>query len=203
MKWIYRLYGSNWESWLGSSALSTFQTGGYYSKTFPLGDKKLMRIIVINTNYCSRQNFWQLYDPVDPGNQLQWLVSELSQAEKAGQVVHIVGHAPITSDACTQTWAHNYFAIINRFKRIIRTSFFGHTHRDELRLYFAPEKDGHLLEGGEKEEAILVGFVGGSITTFGYVNPCYKIYQMNHEVSQIFIPFFMSICLGSKCVGWS
>lgn len=198
--WIYKLYGSNWESWLGSNALSTFLTHGYYSKTFALDKNKFMKIIVINTNYCSRGNFWQLYDPVDPGNQLQWLVKELSEAEGNKQIVHIVGHAPITSDACTQTWAHNYLTIITRFKDIIKASFFGHTHRDELRLYY-PTKNAQADEAsmldetqpfevnesseGEKVQPILVGFVGGSITTFGYVNPCYKIYQMSNEVSTI------------------
>lgn len=226
-----------------------------------------MKIIVINTNYCSRENFWQLYDPIDPGNQLQWLVNELFQAEKSGQVVHIVGHAPITSDACTQTWAHNYLMIIDRFRSIIKTSFFGHTHRDELRLYYpsryssqmyqsqgeevqekveeegeeeqiekseneenAPSSSSDINfhtneftssnkqekeeeENKEKEETeekdmeeemeseggevdpILVGFVGGSITTFGYVNPCYKVYQMNDEVSDFSLSLLSSFPL--------
>lgn len=214
-----------------------------------------MKIIVINTNYCSRENFWQLYDPVDPGNQLQWLVNELFQAEKNGQIVHIVGHAPITSDACTQTWAHNYLMIIDRFRSIIKTSFFGHTHRDELRLYYPSryssqmyqsqgeqiqekvEKEEKRNERKENEEnvpssssdinfhtneftssnkeeekeeekdvekemksegevdPILVGFVGGSITTFGYVNPCYKVYQMNDEVSDFSLSLLSSFPL--------
>lgn len=193
VNWIYKLYGSNWEPWLGSNALKTFSAHGYYSKTFPVkANGNIMKIIVINTNYCSRENFWQLYDPVDPGNQLQWLVEELTQAEKDGNIVHIVGHAPITADACTQTWAHNYLIIINRFKRIIKSSFFGHTHRDELRLYFPPKETSLTSTSNEMTEnsdpdkmkdPILVGFVGGSITTFGYVNPCYKVYEMNDEVS--------------------
>ena len=191
MNWIYKLYGESWEPWLGKDAMTKFLTGGYYSKLFPISKEKSLKIIVINTNYCSRENFWQLYNPVDPGNQLQWLVAELADAEKKGNIVHIVGHAPVTSDACTQTWAHNYLTIINRFKDTIKTSFFGHTHRDELRIYFAPKTGNSVInpeinpdksENSEELDPILVGFVGGSITTFGYVDPCYKVYEMSDEV---------------------
>lgn len=71
-------------------------SGGYYTVKIKPG----FRVISLNTNYCTRLNPWTLYDPVDPGNQLKWLVKELHSAELANEKVHILGHIPPDNREC-------------------------------------------------------------------------------------------------------
>lgn len=62
----------------------------------------------------------------------------------------------------------NYFHF--RFSHIIAAQFVGHTHYDEMNLYFDDNKI---------DEPISVVYNGGSFTTFINVNPNYVIYEIN------------------------
>ena len=173
--WIYEEFYSLWKEWFtvidtqyGGNAHEYFKSTGSYS--FSLTEK--IRIIILNTMYCSRKNFWNLYQPQDLGGQLSFLVSELRNAESRGQSAHIIGHNPPNKE-CTESWLRNYIRVLDRFKSVITGSFFGHTHKDHFYLYF----------GEREDDAYATAFVSGSITTFGHVNPCYKIYTMSDKVS--------------------
>lgn len=162
-----------WSDWFaiidsqyGGNANQFFRTTGSYS--FNLTER--IRIIVLNTVYCSRNNLWNWLQPQDLGDQLTFLVSELREAESRGQSAHIIGHNPPNAE-CTETWLRNYIRVLGRFKSVITGSFFGHTHSDQYYLYF----------GEDNGNAYGTAFVGGSITTFGHVNPCYKIYTMSKD----------------------
>jgi len=164
---------SQWEHWLPNDETTsdTFKRAGYYAKN--VTDR--LRVIALNTNLCSRENYWQLYDPRDQGDQLSWLAEQLTTAEMAGQHVHLVGHIPPSSE-CTETWLHNYMKLLDRFATTITGSWFGHTHNDEIRVYYPTDKN-----AGKGDSPTQIGFVGGSITTFGHVNPCYKIYTIDEN----------------------
>ena len=127
-----------------------------------------LRIIALNTVHCAKENFWNVYQPVDLSGQLAYLVSELTQAETLNESVHIIGHIP-PSDACTDAWYSNYVRIIKRFKSIIKATFFGHTHKDQFFLY-------------PNDSAVAI--IAGSITPYGHLNPCYKVFNVqvsDHE----------------------
>lgn len=128
-----------------------------------------MRVICINTNYCARLNPWSLYNPVDPANQLKWLSDELHKAEKVGDKVHIIGHIPPDNRECTQAWLYNFLRIIDRFYETILAQYYGHTHRDEYRLFYSP---------GHHEVPIGLAYIGPSITPFTENNPAYRLYYM-------------------------
>ena len=100
-------------------------SGGYYT----IKQRPRLRTIVLNTNYCARLNPWTLYDSVDPGGQLRWLVSELADAEFHGDKVHLVGHIAPDPTECTRPWLLNYLSIIERYQATIVASFFGHSHK--------------------------------------------------------------------------
>lgn len=182
--WVYEKFYLLWEDWFrvidekygGNSHLFFKSTGSY---SFDLTTK--IRVIVVNTVYCSRNNFWNLYQPQDLGKQLSFLVSELRKAESRGQSAHIVGHNPPNSE-CTDSWLRNYIRIVGRFKSVITASFFGHTHSDQYYLYFGA--------ANHSSHAYGTAFVGGSITTFGHVNPCYKVYTMDKDK----VPFSLNDC---------
>lgn len=134
--------------------------------------------MALNTNYCAKLNFWvSLYKPTDSGSQLKWLVEELEAAERAGQMVHIVGHIPPEPSQCVQAWLHNYLSIVDRYADTIRAQFFGHTHVDELRLLFTT---------GDAPRARTVAYLGPSVTTYEKLNPAYRIYTIGNNVSSIF-----------------
>ena len=46
---------------------------------------------MLNSNIAQKDNFWILYDPVDPDGQLAWLIKELDHAETIGAHVSILG----------------------------------------------------------------------------------------------------------------
>lgn len=45
---------------------------------------------------------------------MSWLVEQLSQAELAGDKVHIVAHIPGGNGEALEGWSLNYYNIINR-----------------------------------------------------------------------------------------
>lgn len=46
-----------------------------------------LRVVSLNMNFCSRENFWLLVNSTDPANQLQWLVHILQASEDKGEKV--------------------------------------------------------------------------------------------------------------------
>lgn len=130
------------------------------------------RVVCLNTNYCTRLNPWTLFDPVDPGKQLEWLTKELFAAEHDGDKVHIIGHIPPDNRECTQAWLFNYLRIIDRFQETVLAQYYGHTHRDEFRILLSPKK---------KPKPISVAYIGPSITSFTENNPAYRVYYMDQK----------------------
>lgn len=131
-----------------------------------------LRIVCLNTNYCTRLNPWSLYNPVDPGNQLKWLSDELHKAERAGDRVHIIGHIPPDNRECTQAWLFNFLRILDRFNDTVLAQYYGHTHRDEYRLFYSLN---------QSEVPIGLAYIGPSITPFTENNPAYRLYYMDEN----------------------
>lgn len=101
-------------------------------------------------------------------------MSQLTQAEELNEAVHIIGHIAPTGKECTDTWYANYVRIIKRFKSTIKATLWGHTHKDHFYLY-------------PNDSAVAI--MSGSITTYGHVNPCYKVFQV--EVSDHYVCIFL------------
>ncbi|RWS17697.1 sphingomyelin phosphodiesterase-like protein 2, partial [Dinothrombium tinctorium] len=167
ISWLYETLAEEWSVWLPPSALRTLRIGGFY--TLPL--RKGLRVIALNTNYCARLNLWTIYDNVDPGGQLRWLSEQLYLAETSGDKVHIIGHIAPDNRECTQTWTDNFLRILERFKNSIIAQFYGHTHKDEFRVYYSSTTN----------EPIGMAFIGPSLTSFKGNNPAYRIYFLNNE----------------------
>ncbi|XP_025016767.1 sphingomyelin phosphodiesterase-like [Tetranychus urticae] len=165
--WLYEVLAIEWSTWLPETALETLRIGGYYS--VPLGPG--LRLVALNTNYCARLNPWTLLDPRDPGGQLKWLVNQLYEAEILGDKVQIVGHIAPDNRECTSSWVDNFIGIIDRFRETISSQFYGHTHRDEFRVYYSPINN---LPIGN-------AYIGPSITSFKGNNPGYRIYQTTSQ----------------------
>lgn len=124
------------------------------------------------TQFC-KNNFyrWLWYQPQDPYGQLQWLADTLSQAEKNKEFVHILAHVPSGSGECQITWKTEYIKIINRYAHIIKAQFNGHTHNDEVHLFYDSDND----------KINNIGWNGGSATTFQNLNSNYKLYIVDSK----------------------
>ncbi|XP_070163189.1 sphingomyelin phosphodiesterase [Polyergus mexicanus] len=175
-QWLYNMMARLWINfgWLPESTRSTILKGGYYT----LSPKKGFRIIALNSNVCYSYNWWLWYQPKDPDDQLQWLADTLLQAEKDGEFVHILAHIPANKE-CQTTWKREYLKIVDRYARIIRAQFNGHTHNDELQLFYSSNNSTTINN---------VAWNGGSATAFSNLNPNYKLYivdSKNYAVKDI------------------
>lgn len=68
-----------------------FRIGGFYA----LSPRPGLRLISLNMNFCSRENFWLMINSTDPAGQLQWLVGELQTAEDRGDKVGQSGRSMV------------------------------------------------------------------------------------------------------------
>lgn len=109
----------------------------------------------------------------DPWGQIAWLVQQLQAAEDAKQRVWIIGHiAPGLTD-CLQNWSELYYQVVQRYSpHVIAEQFFGHTHRDEAQLFFAPGAKSN-------QTAIATAWMGPSATTFTNLNPGFRLYKVD------------------------
>ncbi|XP_055905944.1 sphingomyelin phosphodiesterase-like [Eupeodes corollae] len=170
VQWLYDLHADLWSNWLPSSTQETIKKGGYYT----VSPQKGFRIIALNNNYCYTLNFWILYNGRFPSEQLEWLHDTLLQAEQDGEYVHILAHLPSGISSCWSVWSREFTRIVERFSETISGIFNGHSHFDELSLYYL-----------NKTIPRNVAWNGGSLTTFESKNPNYKIYQVEPESFQV------------------
>jgi sphingomyelin phosphodiesterase len=86
--------------------------------------------------------------------------------------VHIIGH--IDPSKCLESWSKNFYSIVNRYESTITAQFFGHTHKDEIKIFY---------DITNQSRAVSIGYLAPSVTTEAYLNPGYRIYTLdaNHE----------------------
>lgn len=108
----------------------------------------------------------------DPLGQLDWFVKTLQLSENNNEKVHVIGH--IDPSQCLESWSANYYKIVNRYESTIVGQIFGHSHKDEISLFYDLENI---------TRAVNVAYLGPSVTTFSYLNPSYRIYEIdgNHK----------------------
>ncbi|WKX89130.1 hypothetical protein Q1695_008631 [Nippostrongylus brasiliensis] len=165
-QWLYSIMKTMWSNWLPTSVLPDVQYRASYA-TYP---KPGLKLISINTVYCSIVNFYLYINQVDPDATLQWLIDELIDSEAKGDRVHIISHVPPGDDYCLKGWSANFFQIIKRFENTIAQQFYGHTHQDDFQVYYDLD---------DKMRPFHFNWITPSITTFSYNNPSYRIYTID------------------------
>ncbi|CAG9820155.1 unnamed protein product [Phaedon cochleariae] len=162
--WLYKLALSKWTKWLSEEEVKkTILKGGYYTVQAKPG----LRIIVLNNNVCSVDNWWLVYQDNDPYDQLKWLVEVLKASEDKKESVHILSHIPTAS--CLKSWAREYNRIIERFANTITGQFYGHTHLDQFYIYY-----------GSDLKPTNVAWNGASVVA-DKANPNYKLYTVDSK----------------------
>lgn len=167
ISWLYSALAKSWtQTGLPDSLYTNITKGAFYTiKLFPK-----LRLISLNTNYCPKENFWLLINSTDPLGQLEWLANVLQESENNQEKVHIIGH--IHPSECLDSWSANFYKIINRYESTIVGQIFGHSHKDEFRLYY----DLYNLTRPNG-----IAYLGPSVTTTSYLNPGYRVYIVDGD----------------------
>ncbi|KAK7476425.1 hypothetical protein BaRGS_00032350 [Batillaria attramentaria] len=138
--------------------------GGFYTfSPFPG-----FRIVSINSNYGASANWWLMLNATDPQGQLQWFAEVMQAAEDKGEKVLILSHHPPGQMLKPFSW--NYYRLVNRYENTIIGQFHGHTHKDELEVFYDLQN---------RSRAVSVSYIGGSLTAYHDTNPAYRIYTMD------------------------
>ena len=72
-----------------------------------------------------------------------WLENVLANAEKNGEIVHIMDHIPMSSSQHTIQCSSRLKILMDRYQKIIKGYFSGHSHNEYLVMvheYYNPEK---------------------------------------------------------------
>ena len=168
--------------YLDDDAYETFRKYGYYSMLV----KNNLRIISLNCLLCDSFNWFLLYDSSQTKQMFNWLENVLSQAEKNGEIVHIMDHIPMESSQHTIQCAGRLKILIDRYQNIIRGYFSGHSHSEYLNIiheYYTPEK------------ASQVNYICSGLTTFSEYQPSFRMYLIDKKELYIqdFIQYRMNL----------
>ncbi|CAJ0945258.1 unnamed protein product, partial [Mesorhabditis belari] len=170
-EWLYEELANTWAPDLTPQAVQDVR----YRASYAVYIKQNLKLISINSVYCSTWNFFMFLDQVDPDGTLQWLIEQLLDSEQKGEKVHIISHIPTGVNYCLKGWAFNYYAIINRFENTISAQFMGHTHNDHFQVFYE--------NGNPSGRATHFNFIAGSLTTYDFMNPSYRIYTIDGAYS--------------------
>jgi sphingomyelin phosphodiesterase len=194
--WNYDLLSSLWQSsgWISSSEASYASTHyGAYAHTTAQG----LRIISINTDFYyvgNVFNYWNYTNP-DTSGVLTWLATELTACESRGQPAWIIGHVLSGYDGsqALPNPSALFQSIVIRFSpNTIRGVFFGHTHEDQLQIFYdyAPGSLNHSTglrntTDVDYTKPLTVGLIGPSITPLTGYNAGWALYQVDSTSFQV------------------
>lgn len=75
ISWLYETLAENWiKLGLPEDTRASIEREAFYSTVVLPG----LRLISLNMNYCSRENFWLMINATDPLDQLQWVFLDFS-----------------------------------------------------------------------------------------------------------------------------
>jgi len=168
--------------YLDDNAYETFRKYGYYT----LLVKNNLRIISINCLLCDSFNFNLLYDSFQTRQMYKWLENVLDEAEKNGEIVHIMDHIPMQSSQHTIQCSSRLKILMDRYQNIIRGYFSGHTHNEFLNI---------VHEYYNEEKPTQINFICSGLTTFSEYQPSFRMYLIdkNELYVQDFIQYRMNL----------
>ncbi|XP_046446656.1 sphingomyelin phosphodiesterase-like [Daphnia pulex] len=164
--WLYDEADKQWARWLPAEVSATIRYGGFYTALVQPG----LRIVSMNMNYCYTLNYWTYFKSQDPASSLLWLSQILEEAELNGEKVHILSHIPPGNGDCWTIFSREFARIINRFESTVAAQFYGHTHKDEYKIFY---------DTVDVARPVNVAFIAPSLTTYSKLNPGYRTYTVD------------------------
>uniref|UniRef100_A0A0N5BGI1 Sphingomyelin phosphodiesterase n=1 Tax=Strongyloides papillosus TaxID=174720 RepID=A0A0N5BGI1_STREA len=165
--WLYKTFARAWKRDLPPSTQNDIKFRASYSVKPYSG----LKIISLNTVYCSIMNLYNLLNQTDPDGTLEWLSKELLDSESKGEKVHIITHIPPGIPYCLKGWSFNFYRLVNRFENTIAFLGMGHTHQDHFEVYY----DNDSSTGRPTN----INWIAPSLTTFSFNNPAYRVYEFD------------------------
>ena len=152
--------------YLTEEAYDMLRKYGYYSMLV----KNNLRIVSINCLLCDSMNFALLYDYTQTKAMFTWLEKVLSEAEKNGEIVHIMNHIPIQHNQHTIQCSWRLKILTDRYQNIIRGYFSGHSHSEYLTL---------IHEYYNETVATHVDYICSGLTTYSQYQPSFRVYLVD------------------------
>ncbi|KAK3062701.1 hypothetical protein LTS18_003536 [Coniosporium uncinatum] len=176
--WNYNHVAGLWqhEGWIGPDEAAEARThyAGYSIKNH-FG----LRIITFNTDFWYRSNFLNYINTTDADNSgiFSWMIDELQSAEDAGERVWIVGHVLSGWDGTNPlpNPTDLFYQIVDRYSpHVVANVFFGHTHEDQVMIYYA---NNGTVQSAEK--ALSTGWIMPSVVPLTNLNSGFRMYEVD------------------------
>ncbi|KAK4179516.1 Metallo-dependent phosphatase-like protein [Triangularia setosa] len=183
--WHYDHISKLWEhyGWIDNTSRNqAFVHYGGYSVVHPLG----LKIITINTDFYYRTNIFAFLhaDNPDYSGIFSFLVDELQKAEDQGQRVWIVGHVPTGWQGLNALpgGSDAFYQTIERYSpHVIANVFFGHTHEDQISIYYRNNGTSQSAT-----DALTTAWIGPSLTPLTNLNSGYRLYEVDTGTWEVF-----------------
>ncbi|KAK0739753.1 Metallo-dependent phosphatase-like protein [Apiosordaria backusii] len=183
--WHYDHISKLWEHYGWIDNLTQSQASlhyGGYSVVHPLG----LKIITINTDFYYRANIFAFLhaDNPDYSGVFSFLVDELQKAEDEGQRVWIMGHVPTgwQGPNALPGGSDAFYQIIERYSpHVIANVFFGHTHEDQVSIYYRNNGTSQT-----SSNALTTAWIGPSLTPLSNLNSGYRLYEVDTGTWEVF-----------------
>lgn len=176
--WNYDHVSSLWEyeGWINETVANYART--HYA-AYMVRRTDGLRIITLNTDFWYRANYFNYINMTnpDPSGMLRFVTDELQDAEDAGDRVWIIGHVLPGWDGTNALYNPTdlFYQIIDRYSpHVIANVFFGHSHEDELSIYYT--NNGTNMSAAT---ALTPTWVCPSITPLTNLNSGFRIYEVD------------------------
>ena len=127
-------------------------------------------LVTCHSNYINTAN-------PDVSGMQAFLISELQAAEDAGERVWILGHVLTGWDGSNPlpNPTNLFYQIVDRYSpHVIANVFFGHTHEDEIMIYYANNGTQQT-----SQNALTPGWIGPSVTPLTNLNSGFRMYEVD------------------------
>jgi len=176
--WDYDHLAALWEyeGWLSSETAQQART--HYS-AYSVTRHDGLRIITLNTDMWYRANYYNYINlsSSDNSGMLRFVTDELQDAEDAGDRVWILGHVLAGWDGTNplEIPTNLFYQIVDRFSpHVIAGIFFGHTHEDQLSIFYA-----NNATDISAENALAVQWIAPSVTPLTNLNSGFRVYEVD------------------------
>lgn len=167
------------DGWLPEEERQEIRT--HYSG-FSTTTNRGLKVISLNSNCYYQKNLWSYIDlENDPDSFGQWefLINELVESEEKGQRVWIMAHIPSSDSDALPIQSKIFAKIVERFSPYtIANIFFGHTHRDQFKVYFSSNSTINSNAEEVEKSVVNMAWLSQSITPRTDYNPSFRYYEV-------------------------
>jgi len=181
--WNYDHLASLWqhEGWLPQAAVQLARAH-YSAYMVQRGDG--LRIITLNTDMWYKANYFNYINMSQPDNSgmLRFLTDELQAAEDAGDKAWVLGHVLSGWDGSNPMGNPTdlFYQIVDRFSHTITAIMFGHTHEDQLSIFYA-----NNATSISESAAQNIAWIGPSVTPLTNLNSGFRVYEVDSNTFEI------------------